>query len=125
MIGNGGREHALCWKLKQSPGVTHLFCAPGNGGTAQIAKNIDIAAHDIEKLKQWAIEQKIDFTVVGPEIPLALGVVDEFQKSGLSIFGVSQRGARLESSKVFSKKLLQKYDLPTAQAQIFYSYSKT
>ena len=124
MIGNGGREHALCWKLKQSPGVTHLFCAPGNGGTAQIAKNIDIAAHDIEKLKQWAIEQKIDFTVVGPEIPLALGVVDEFQKSGLSIFGVSQRGARLESSKVFSKKLLQKYDLPTAQAQIFDSYSK-
>lgn len=124
VIGNGGREHALVWKLKQSPLVTELFCAPGNGGTAQIAQNVDIPVHEIEKLKLWAGENKIDFTVVGPEIPLSLGIVDIFQKAKLSIFGVTQKAAQLESSKVFSKRLLQKYHLPTAQAQIFDSYSK-
>ncbi len=124
VIGNGGREHALTWKLKQSPFVTQLFCAPGNGGTAQIAQNVDISVHDIEKLKQWALHQKIGFTVVGPEIPLSLGIVDIFQKAELPIFGVTQKAAQLESSKVFSKKLLQKYHLPTAQAQIFDSYSQ-
>ncbi|MBI3017336.1 MAG: phosphoribosylamine--glycine ligase [Deltaproteobacteria bacterium] len=124
VIGNGGREHALLWKLQQSPLVTQLFCAPGNGGTAEIAQNVDIPIHEIEKLKLWALDQKIDFTVVGPEIPLSLGIVDAFQKSKLSIFGVNQKAAQLESSKVFSKRLLQKYDLPTAQAQIFDSYSK-
>ncbi|MBI2645724.1 MAG: phosphoribosylamine--glycine ligase [Deltaproteobacteria bacterium] len=124
VIGNGGREHALLWKLQQSPLVTQLFCAPGNGGTAEIAQNVDIPIHEIKKLKLWALDQKIDFTVVGPEIPLSLGIVDAFQKSKLSIFGVNQKAAQLESSKVFSKRLLQKYDLPTAQAQIFDSYSK-
>ena len=124
VIGNGGREHALVWKLSQSPGVTHLFCAPGNGGTARIAQNVELPVHDIEKLKQWALDQKIDFTVVGPEIPLALGIVDTFQKAGLSIFGVTHQAARLESSKVFSKRLLQSYHLPTAKAQLFDSYGK-
>src|SRR3989338_4397863 len=124
VIGNGGREHALLWKLKQSPLVTDLFCAPGNGGTAEIAQNVDIPIHEIEKLKLWALDQKIDFTVVGPEIPLSLGIVDAFQKGKLPIFGVNQKAAQLESSKIFSKRLLQKYHLPTAEAKIFDSYSR-
>ncbi len=124
VIGNGGREHALLWKLKQSPLATELFCAPGNGGTAQMAQNVDIASHDIEKLKHWALEHKIDFTVVGPELPLVLGIVDSFQKVKLPIFGVNQKAAQLEASKVFSKKLLQKYHIPTAEAQIFDSYAQ-
>jgi len=119
IIGSGGREHALAWKLKQSPRVSELFCAPGNGGTHQVAKNIDIPADQIVRLKDWAVQQKIDFTVVGPEQPLSLGIVDLFEKSGLVIFGVSQCAAQLESSKVFSKQLMQDMNIPTASAAIF------
>ena len=124
IIGNGGREHALCWKLKQSQQVTELFSSPGNAGTAQIAQNVSIGIQDVLGLKTWALEHAIDFTVVGPEIPLSLGIVDQFKKAGLSIFGVTQKASQLEASKVFSKKLLQKYRIPTALAQIFNAYDQ-
>lgn len=115
VIGQGGREHALTWKLKQSPLISEIFCIPGNGGTAQISKNVDIDISDIEKIKQWAVEQKIDFTVVGPELPLSLGIVDAFRKAHLNIFGVNQKASQFEASKVFTKTFLQKYKIPTAK----------
>ncbi len=124
VIGSGAREHALIWKMKQSPEAHELFCAPGNAGTSFIAHNIDIAADDIQKLKEFAKTQKIDLTVVGPELPLSLGIVDLFEKEGLSIIGVRKKEAQLEASKVFSKKLLLKYKIPTAPARFFDSYSE-
>lgn len=119
VIGSGGREHALIWKLKQSPFVDEIFCAPGNGGTAGIATNIAISGTEIEKLKEWATVHQIDLTVVGPEAPLSLGIANLFQSAGLSIFGVNQQAAHLESSKLFTKRLLQKYKIPTADFDIF------
>lgn len=119
VIGNGGREHALVWKLKQSPSVDEIFCAPGNGGTAGLATNIAVSVTEIEKLKEWAKVHQIDLTVVGPEAPLSLGIADLFQTAGLAIFGVNQKAAELESSKLFTKKLLQKYQIPTADFEIF------
>lgn len=119
IIGNGGREHALAWKIKQSPRVKRVFVAPGNAGTARDAENVPIGAEDIAGLVKFAREEKIDLTVVGPEAPLALGVVDAFQAEGLRIFGPSQAAAQLESSKVFCKSLLRQADVPTADFQVF------
>src|SRR5689334_3548397 len=112
IIGNGGREHALAWKIKQSPRAKRVFVAPGNAGTAIDAENVPIAAEDIPALVKFAKQERIDLTVVGPEAPLALGVVDAFMAENLRIFGPTQAAAQLESSKVFCKSLLRQADVP-------------
>jgi phosphoribosylamine--glycine ligase len=119
VVGNGGREHALVWKLAQSQRVTKLFCAPGNAGIADLAECVPIPATDIDALAAFAAEQKIDLTIVGPEAPLCAGIVDAFQARALRIFGPNKRAAQLEGSKVFSKQILLKYSMPTAAAAIF------
>ncbi len=119
VVGSGGREHALVWKIKQSPKVKELYCAPGNGGIAQMAQCVDIEAEDIKGLLKYASEQKIDLTVVGPELPLVDGIVDEFTKAGLKIFGPTKKAAQLEGSKVYAKQFMRKYQIPTAEFQIF------
>ncbi|MCX5699453.1 MAG: phosphoribosylamine--glycine ligase [Candidatus Omnitrophica bacterium] len=119
VVGSGGREHALVWKITQSKLVDKVFCAPGNGGIAQIAEGIDIQADDIFGLLEFARKEKIDLTVVGLEKALALGLVDEFTKAGLKIFGPNKLAANLESSKVFSKELMARYKVPTADFKIF------
>ncbi|MDD4179609.1 MAG: phosphoribosylamine--glycine ligase [Candidatus Margulisbacteria bacterium] len=119
VIGSGGREHALVWKIAQSPKIDKIYCAPGNAGTAQLAENIEIKADDIQGLLKFAQEKKIDLTVVGPEGPLVLGIVNLFEKAGLKIFGPRAEAARIEGSKVFSKEFMIKNDIPTAQAGIF------
>ncbi|MDR3642185.1 MAG: phosphoribosylamine--glycine ligase [Candidatus Doudnabacteria bacterium] len=122
IIGSGGREHALAWKLKQSPRIGKLFVAPGNAGTAQIGENINFAATDIIALADWAEKTQIDFTVVGPDDSLALGVVDEFQKRGLKIWGPSKAAAQIEASKAFAKDLMKNNNIPTAQFETFTDY---
>jgi phosphoribosylamine--glycine ligase len=119
VIGNGGREHALIWKLAQSRRVTNLFAAPGNAGIADLAECVPIPATDIDALAALAAEQKIDLTIVGPEAPLCAGIVDVFQARDLRIFGPNKRAAQLEGSKVFSKQILLKYSVPTAAAAMF------
>ncbi|MDH5299111.1 MAG: phosphoribosylamine--glycine ligase, partial [Desulfobulbaceae bacterium] len=119
VVGSGGREHALVWKLRQSPRVDTVFCAPGNAGIAQLATCIDIAADDVEQLAAFAGREAIDLTVVGPEMPLTLGIVDRFEELGLRVFGPSQRGAILEGSKVFTKDLLAKYNIPAGHSRTF------
>jgi phosphoribosylamine--glycine ligase len=127
VIGSGGREHALVWKLAQSPHVTQLWCAPGNAGIAQerLAKNgaliecVNLGAEDLPKLLAFAREKKIELTVVGPDNPLALGIVDLFQKNGLRIWGPNQKAAQFESSKVFSQQFMEKYGIPTAKSGTF------
>lgn len=114
VIGSGGREHALCWKLRQSPRLTELYCAPGNPGIAAIADRVPIQADEIHQLADFALDLKIDLTIVGPELPLTLGIVDEFQSRGLSIFGPRQAAAELEGSKVFSKEFMRRHGIPTA-----------
>lgn len=118
VVGGGGREAALVHKISQSPKVTHLFCAPGNAGISAHATCVPIAVNQIDALLQFAKENQVDLTVVGPEIPLSLGIVDLFQKEGLKIFGPSKRGAELESSKAFSKAFMQKYHIPTPMAEV-------
>ena len=122
VIGNGAREHAIAWKLKQSKLVKELLVAPGNAGTAQIAENVPIAATDIEALLDFAGNNGIGLTVVGPEAPLADGIVDRFQADGLLVFGPTQAAARIESSKVFAKDLMLAEGVPTGQARVFTSY---
>ena len=121
IIGNGGREHALAWKAAQSPLVTKVFVAPGNAGTALEAnlENINIKATDIAGLLNFAQEQQIDLTIVGPEAPLVIGIVDSFQKAGLKIFGPSKAAAQLEGSKAFTKDFLARHNIPTAEYQNF------
>lgn len=119
VIGSGGREHTLVWKLAQSPKVTKIYCAPGNGGIAKHAELVDIKAEDIEGLLKFVKEKKIDLVVVGPERPLALGIVDLFQAEGIRVFGPTKELARMESSKVFSKELMKKFGVPTAEFKIF------
>ena len=121
VVGNGGREHALVWKLAQSPHITKLYCAPGNAGSRRQAENVPIATDDIVGLQQFALEQNIDLTVVGPELPLSLGIVDLFTEAGLPIFGPTQAAAQLETSKVFAKKFMWKEGIPTADAHIFHN----
>ncbi len=122
VIGGGGREHALVWKINQSPKVTDVYCAPGNAGTAEIAKNVPIAADQIDQLLTFAEENEIGLTVVGPEQPLVMGIVDRFEEKGLRIFGPTARAAELEGSKAFSKNIMKKYGLPTAEYEIFTSH---
>ncbi len=119
VIGSGGREHALAWKLAQSPRATKVFVAPGNGGTAREKYLDSVAITDPEELCQWALAEKIDLTVVGPEAPLAAGVVDIFRAAGLRIFGPTQAAAQLESSKAFSKAFMQRHGIPTAAFETF------
>lgn len=119
VIGSGGREHALVWKLKQSAKVTNVFCAPGNAGIGESAELVPIAVDDIDAIFQFAKKNKIDLTVVGPEIPLVKGIVDLFEKHGMRIFGPSKYAAQLEGSKVFAKNFLAKYHIPTARYQTF------
>ena len=119
VIGSGGREHALVWKLKQSPGVDRIFCAPGNAGTGQLAENVAIPATDFATLVRFAKENRVDLTVVGPDDPLAAGIVDLFQTEKLRVFGPTKSAARLESSKIFAKELMRDQKIPTAQANTF------
>ncbi|MDD5596136.1 MAG: phosphoribosylamine--glycine ligase [Candidatus Omnitrophica bacterium] len=119
VIGSGGREHALGWKIAQSKLADKVFCAPGNGGISQIAECIDIKADDIEGILDFVKKEKIDFTVVGPEVPLAAGIVDEFRNRKLKIFGPQKKAARLEASKIFAKEIMAKYNVPTAAFKIF------
>ena len=124
VVGGGGREHALCWKISQSKRVKDIYCAPGNGGTSTVATNIDIQANDIERLLAFALEKEIDLTIVGPEEPLCLGIVDEFIKNGLRIFGVNKKSAQLEGSKEYSKAFMKNYNIPTAKYNSFTDYSE-
>jgi phosphoribosylamine--glycine ligase len=119
VVGGGGREHALAWKISRSPLVTKLNCAPGNPGTAALAENLPIAVDQLDRLLAFAYENRIDLTVVGPEQPLSLGIVDLFESHGLKIFGPSQAAAFIEGSKAFSKDLMQKYGVPTAAYGVF------
>lgn len=119
VIGGGGREHALVWKLKQSAKVGTIFCAPGNAGIQNIAQCVDIAANDISALLRFALKEQIDLTIVGPEEPLTKGIVDLFQKNGLRIFGPDSKGAILEGSKVFTKDFLKKQRIPSARYESF------
>lgn len=121
IIGSGGREHALAWKVAQSPKVKRIFVAPGNPGTAQENKveNIKIAVDDLNTLVSFAQNQSIDLTIVGPEIPLVIGIVDQFQSAGLAIFGPTQAASQLEGSKAFSKDFLMRHQIPTAAYQCF------
>lgn len=113
IIGGGGREHALAWKVRQSPRVGHIYCAPGNAGIAAIAERVDLSPDDVGGLARFAEEHSIDLTIVGPELPLTLGLVDEFQRRRLPVFGPSKQAAQLEGSKVFTKELLRKFNIPT------------
>jgi len=124
VIGGGGREHALVWKITQSPKVSKIYCAPGNAGISQLAQRIDINADNIEGLVDFAQKEKIDLTVVGPELALSKGIVNEFNRKGLRIFGPSKKATEIESSKVFSKYLMKKYNIPTANYQVFQNSEK-
>ena len=119
VIGSGGREHALCWKIAQSPRCKKLYCAPGNGGISQIAQAVNINADDIDALLKFAKEEKIDLTVVGPEGPLVKGIVDSFLSQKLKIFGPTKELARIEGSKVFAKELMRRFGVPTADFKVF------
>ncbi len=119
VIGSGGREHALCWKLSQSPKVAKVYCAPGNAGIKQHAQCIDIKASDLPGLASFAASEGIDITVVGPEDPLANGIVDVFREKGLTIFGPTKKAAQIEASKVFTKRILERAGAPTASYKVF------
>ncbi|MCI9288515.1 MAG: phosphoribosylamine--glycine ligase, partial [Oscillospiraceae bacterium] len=119
VVGSGGREHAICWKLAQSPRVTQLFCAPGNGGIAQTAQCVDVKAADVEGMVRWAKEYAMDFVVVAPDDPLALGMVDALEAAGIPAFGPRKNAAVIEASKAFSKELMKKYHIPTARYETF------
>jgi phosphoribosylamine--glycine ligase len=124
VVGGGGREHAICWKLAQSPKVSQLFCAPGNAGIAQVARCVPIQATDVAGMVQWAKENSIDFVVVAPDDPLALGMVDALEAAGIPAFGPRANAAILEASKAFSKELMKKYHIPTARYEIFRDLDK-
>lgn len=119
VIGSGGREHALVWKIAKSPKVKKIYCAPGNPGTAQFAENTDIGVNDINGLVEFTLKEKIDMTVVGPEAPLIAGITDLFEKNGLAIIGPTARAARLEGSKIYAKKVMLWNKIPTARFACF------
>ncbi|MBN1957096.1 MAG: phosphoribosylamine--glycine ligase [Desulfuromonadales bacterium] len=119
VVGGGGREHALCWKIAQSPLVEKIYCAPGNPGIAELAECVHIGADEIETLCEFAQAEAVDLTVVGPEVPLTMGIVDRFQSAGLDIFGPDKAAAQIEGSKDFSKSLMARYHIPTAEYQTF------
>ncbi|HAS17565.1 MAG TPA: phosphoribosylamine--glycine ligase [Nitrospiraceae bacterium] len=122
VIGGGGREHALVWKISKSPKVSKIFCAPGNAGISRIAECVSIRADDVQGLLSFVKHNKIDVTVVGPEAPLVLGISDAFRSEGLKIFGPSKAASKLEGSKAFSKNIMLKYNIPTAEAGVFTDY---
>ncbi len=122
LVGSGGREHALAWKIADSPLVSELFCAPGNPGTAEVGTNVDIKDTDIEELIKFTKENKIELVVVGPEAPLFEGIVDRLSEEGIKAFGPTARAARLESDKAFAKDLMKQYSIPTAEARIFTNF---
>jgi len=124
VIGSGGREHALVWKISQSKRVKHIYCAPGNAGISRIAECVAISADDVQGLVRFARQRKIDLTIVGPEVSLTLGVVDRFEKYGLRIFGPSRKAAILEGSKVFTKKLMKKYGIPSVDFHVFRKHER-
>jgi len=124
VIGSGGREHTLVWKISQSPKVSQVYCAPGNAGISRLVQCVNIDADSIEKLVDFAQKEKIDLTIVGPELPLSRGIVNEFNQQGLRIFGPSREATEIESSKVFSKYLMKKYNIPTANYQVFQNSEK-
>lgn len=124
IIGGGGREHAIAWKVSQSPKVDKLYCIPGNAGIGKLAECIDIAINDHKALAEFAVSEKIDLTIVGPDDPLAAGIVDVFEEKGLRVFGPRKNAAMIESSKVFSKDLMKKYNIPTAAYENFDSSDK-
>ena len=124
VIGGGAREHTLAWKLGQSPNVEEIYIAPGNAGTGFIAKNLDIKPAELESLARAARDRRIDLTVVGPEAPLATGIVDLFQARGIPVFGPSKEATRIESSKVFAQGLMQKYGIPCARSRSFSSFAE-
>jgi phosphoribosylamine--glycine ligase len=124
VVGSGGREHALVWKIAQSDRVEKIYCVPGNPGTAELAENVNISTMDFDKLVSFAREKKIDLTVAGPEDPLVAGIVDYFNDHGLQIFGPTKYAAQLEGSKQFSKELMKKYHIPTAAYKSFQSSEK-
>ena len=119
VVGGGGREHAICWKLAQSPKVSQLYCAPGNAGIAQLAQCVPIQATDVEAMVRWARENAMDFVMVAPDDPLALGMVDALEEAGIPAFGPRKNAAVIEASKAFSKELMKKYHIPTARYETF------
>lgn len=119
VIGSGGREHALVWKISQSPKVDKIYCAPGNAGIGQLAECVAIKADDLDGLLDFALQNQIDLTVVGPEVPLTMGIADKFQEKGLKIFGPSGKAAEIEGSKTFAKDLMARYGIPTAKYGAF------
>src|SRR5262249_29331245 len=119
VIGKGGREHALVWKLAQSQRAKRVYCAPGNAGTAADGVNIPIESNNFDALVRFVKKEKVGLTVVGPEEPLALGIVEAFEKEGLRIFGPTRAAAHIEASKVFAKQLMRHADVPTADFRIF------
>ncbi|MFC1767769.1 phosphoribosylamine--glycine ligase [Candidatus Margulisiibacteriota bacterium] len=119
VVGSGGREHTLVWKISQSLKVKEVYCVPGNAGISELAECVDIKADDIPALKNFALKNKIDLTIVGPEIPLVAGLVDEFNNAGLNVFGPTKKAAQLEGSKLFAKKIMEKYGVPTGKAKEF------
>ena len=124
VVGSGGREHALVWKIAQSPKVSKIYCAPGNAGISKQATIVPIKANDLKGLLEFALKEKIDLTVVGPEEPLTRGIVDLFESKGLSIFGSNQKAAEIEGSKAFAKEMMKKCHLPTASYEIFESQTE-
>jgi len=124
IVGSGGREHALAWKIAQSPHAEKVYCAPGNGGTRLVAENVPVEETDIEGLLEFASREKIDLTVVGPEVPLMMGLADEFEKRGLRIFGPSKKAAEIEGSKVFAKQFMERHKIPTARFKIADTYDQ-
>ena len=124
VIGSGGREHALTWKLRQSPHADRIFCAPGNAGTGEIAENVAIPVSDLTALVRFAKENRVDLTVVGPDDPLAAGIVDLFTSEKLRVFGPDKSAARIESSKIFAKELMRSQKIPTAEARTFSNSSE-
>jgi len=124
VIGSGGREHALVWKLAQSPSTPQLFAAPGNAGIAELATCVPLAADDLEGLRDFALEEGIGLTVVGPEVPLAMGIVDWFQSAGLRIFGPTKAAAQIEASKVFAKQFMREVGIPTGDFEVFDDYER-
>lgn len=122
VVGSGGREHALVWKVRQSPRVSAVFCAPGNAGIARMATCVPIAADDVTALRDWARENRIDLTIPGPEVSLVAGITDSFEAAGLKVWGPSQAAARLEGSKSFAKQFMRDHNIPTAAFQVFDDY---
>jgi phosphoribosylamine--glycine ligase len=124
VVGSGGREHTLVWKIAQSPLVNKIYCAPGNPGISPLAENVPVAASHIDALLKFALDHNIEFTVIGPEDPLVSGIVDRFRAQGLRIFGPARAAAQIEGSKVFAKNLMQKYGIPTAGYEVFTDLEK-